>query len=62
MGCLGECLGLRVTGQKGRGGLKNLHNDDLNDLCLSPNIIRVMKSKRMKWVWHVARMGDRRGA
>ena len=27
----------------------------------SPNIVRVIKSKRMRWVWHVARMGERNG-
>jgi len=39
-----------------------LHIEDLNDLYSSPNIIRVIKSKRMRWVGHVARMRDRRGA
>jgi hypothetical protein len=37
-----------------------LHNDELHDLYSSPNIVRVIKSKRMRWVGHVARMG--RGA
>ena len=44
------------------GGVRNLHNDELNDLYFSPNIIRLMKSKRMKWAWYVARMGERRDA
>ena len=41
---------------------RRLHNEELNDLCSSPNIIQVIKSRRMKWVGHVARMGGRRGA
>jgi hypothetical protein len=39
---------------------KKLHNEELHDLYSSPNIIRVMKSRRMRWAGHVARMGDRR--
>ena len=35
---------------------RKLHNEKLNDLYWSPNIIRVNKSKRMKWAGHVARM------
>ena len=38
-----------------------LHNEELNDLYSSPNIVRVIKSKRMRWVGRVARMGERRG-
>ena len=38
-----------------------LHNEELNDLYSSPNTVRVIKSRRMIWVWHVARMGDERG-
>ena len=45
-----------VTGEWGR-----LHNEELNDLYSSPNIVRVIKSRRMKWVGHVARMGEERG-
>jgi len=40
---------------------KKLHNEKLNDLYCSPNIIRVIKSRRMRWAGHVACMGDRRG-
>ena len=40
---------------------RKLHNEELNDLYCSPNIVRVIKSIRMRWVRHVARMGERRG-
>jgi hypothetical protein len=42
------------------GEWRKLHSE-LNDLYFSPNIIRVIKSRRMSWVEHVARMGERRG-
>jgi len=38
-----------------------LHNEELNDLYSSLNIVRVIKSRRMRWVGHVARMGEERG-
>jgi len=44
-----------------RGGWRNLHNEELNDLYSSPNIIRVIKSRIMSWTGHVARMGEMRG-
>jgi len=37
-----------------------LHNEELNDLYSSPNIVRVIKSRRMRWARHVARMGEER--
>jgi hypothetical protein len=37
-------------------------NDELHDLYSSPNIVRVIKSRRMRWAGHVARMGEGRGA
>jgi hypothetical protein len=36
---------------------RKLHNDELHSLYSSPNIVRVVKSRRMKWAGHVARMG-----
>jgi hypothetical protein len=44
------------------GECKRLHNKELYALCYSPNIIRVMKSRRLRWAGHVTRMGKRRGA
>ena len=46
-----------VTGEWGK-----LHKEELNDLYSAPNIIQVIKSSRMRWVGHVACMGERRGA
>ena len=43
------------------GEWKNLHNVELNGLYSSPSVVRVIKSRRMRWAGHVARMGERRG-
>jgi len=40
---------------------RKVHNEEMNDLYCSPNIVRVSKSRRMRWVGHVARVGDKRG-
>jgi len=40
---------------------RKLHNEELNGLYASPSNIQVIKSKRMRWAGHVARMGERRG-
>jgi len=42
------------------GELIKLHNEELNDLYCSPNILRVTKSRRLRWSGHVARMGEGR--
>ena len=42
-----------------RGGWRKLHNEELNDLYSSPNIIQVIKSWRMRWAGHVACMGGK---
>jgi hypothetical protein len=54
----------RVFGSKRNevtGEWRELHNEELKDLYSLPNIVRVVKSRRMRWAWHVARMGEGRG-
>ena len=43
------------------GEWRRLHNKELNDLYSSPNIVRVIKPRRMRWAGHVARMSEERG-
>ena len=54
----------RIFGPK-RDGVteewRKLHNEEINDPYSSPNIVRVIKSRRMRWAGHVALMGERRG-
>jgi len=53
----------KVFGPKGdevTGERRKLHNEELSDLYCSLNIVRVIKSRRMRWVGHVARMGEKR--
>ena len=50
----------RVFGSKRgevTGEWRKLHSEELRDLYSLPNIVRVVKSRRMRWAWHVARMG-----
>jgi hypothetical protein len=42
------------------GGCRKLHNEELQDLYSSPNVIRIIKSRRLRWAEHVARMGEKR--
>jgi hypothetical protein len=43
------------------GEWRRLHDEELNDLYCSPNIVRVIKSRRTRWAGHVARMSEERG-
>jgi hypothetical protein len=55
----------RICGSKRdevTGEWRRLHNEELNDLYSSTNIIRVIKSRRLRWAGHVAHMGEGRGA
>jgi hypothetical protein len=54
---------LRVFGPKREEDVswRKLHNDELHSMYSSPNIVRVIKSRGMRWVGHVARMGEGRG-
>jgi hypothetical protein len=44
------------------GEWRNLHNEELHNLYSSPSIIRITKSRMMRWAGHVVRMGDKRNA
>jgi hypothetical protein len=44
------------------GEWRQFHNKELSDLYSSPSIIRIIKSRRMRWASHVARMGEKRNA
>jgi hypothetical protein len=54
---------LKIFGTKREedGSWRKLHNDELHSVYSSPNIVRVMKSRRMRWAGHVACMGEGRG-
>jgi hypothetical protein len=56
---------MRIFGPKKdevTAGWRKLHNEELRDLYSSPSIIRIIKSRRMRWTGHVARMGEKRNA
>jgi hypothetical protein len=58
--CSYQCILRRLYGLKRdevMGGWRELHNEALCDLCSSPKIIRIIKSRRMRWVGHMAQMG-----
>ena len=44
-----------------KGEWRSLYDEELYDLYSSPNIVRVIKFRRIRWAWHVARMGEERG-
>jgi hypothetical protein len=50
------------TGDKATDEWRREHNEGFNDRCCSPNIVRVIRSNRMRWAGHVARVGQRRDA
>jgi hypothetical protein len=56
---------LRLFGLKGNevtGGWRKLHNEERHNLYSSPNIIRMIKSRRMRWAWHVTRTEEKSNA
>jgi hypothetical protein len=55
---LGRIFGPKRDGVT--GGWRKLHNEELHNLYSSPSIIRFIKSRRMRWAGHVARMGEKR--
>ena len=56
---LRRIFGLRRDEETGEW--RRLHIEELNDLYSSPNIVRVIKSRRMRWATHMARMGEEKG-
>jgi hypothetical protein len=46
---------VEVTGER-----REVHNEELHDLYCSPTVVRVIKSRRLIWAWHIASMGEER--
>jgi hypothetical protein len=59
-GVLRRIFGLRRDEVTGDG--RTLHNEELQNLYSSPNIIKMIKSRRMRWAGHAARMGETKNA
>jgi hypothetical protein len=59
-----KCNELRETGEQYAGGriLRSSPDEELHDLYSSPSIITIIKARWMRWVGHVARMGEKRNA
>ena len=55
------CMWIQIRRDEVTGEWRRLHNEELNDLYSSSNIVRVIKSRRMRWAGNVARMGEERG-
>jgi hypothetical protein len=55
---LSKIFGLKKDGVT--GGWRNLHNKELHDMYSSPSIIRIIKSRNIRWAGHVAPMGEKR--
>ena len=53
-------LGIGPRRDEVTGDWRRLHNEEINVLYCSPNIVRVIKSRRMRWAGHVARRGEER--
>jgi hypothetical protein len=55
-----EAFELSVVSQQATGGWRKLHNEELRDFYPSSSIIRIIKSRRMRWAGHVARIVEKR--
>jgi hypothetical protein len=59
---LGSCYLVPLRRDEVTGEWRKLNSEELNDLYFSPTIIRVIKSRRMRWAGHVSLMGERKEA